>query len=761
MTRTLRGAWSRRGTLLPLFLLTAVVVAGLVTVIGLADQGGTSRAAAVPLLLLGLVAVPATGRQLAAVRRNEIALARLRGVTGGQLHAVLAVEPLMVLLAGALAGLAAGAALAWLAGRAWVGTGSASVGLGALPAVAGVVGIGLVAVLAGMAGALREPLSRQVSVAERPRAASTAALFGSVLLIVAAVVAAYRAGVADAEDPGWVVLAGPALVGLAVGQLVVWALQLSARASVAWSGRASLPRFLAARRLARTAGSATPVRLVVAAAVLGAVSLTGAQQVGDWAADTARIRAGAPLQVPLDDDVQGALALAEGLDPDGRYLMAAAVVPGSGTVTERRAYLDTARYDAVVGDFLAGTPAAGIAGQLDRLTDAEGAALARGDTVRVSVRGVSARREGRLRPRVTVDYHNDAGEQSSVALRLSLGPSGGEVSASARLPDCAAGCTLAGLRLDRSPGDAVLPWILTGLEFAGTDALSMSWRATTPGELGVSGGPVTVDDGLLMTPTERAQQAVPQSGGPRTPVLATHSARWDGAPMVDSPGGDERPAEVLARLPALPLVEADGLLADLPLTAAGAPPTVPAAEVMVLAAADTPRDVLARLASADGTGDPTTLADWEAVTDRATGAGQARVYALVAGFCLAVALLVAGAAVARQRAAHREEAAALRAVGVPLRQVRRSGWFETAVLAAVASVGAVVGGLLAVRLLLGELSLVTVPPYAVPLDVGVAPVPLGLAAAAAALAVLGVTGRAGAVPADQSRPAILREEALP
>ena len=64
MNRTLRGAWSRRGTLLPLLLLTVVVVAGAVTVLGFADRAGTSPRLAVPLLLLGAVAVPATGREL-------------------------------------------------------------------------------------------------------------------------------------------------------------------------------------------------------------------------------------------------------------------------------------------------------------------------------------------------------------------------------------------------------------------------------------------------------------------------------------------------------------------------------------------------------------------------------------------------------------------------------------------------------------------------------------------------------------------------
>ncbi|HET8959137.1 ABC transporter permease, partial [Nocardioides sp.] len=355
MNRTLRGVWARRGTLLPLLLLTAVVVAGVVAVVALAAGSRTSAAVAVPLLALGLVAVPTSGRELAATRRREIAVARLRGVTSGQLAATLAVEPLLVLLVGSAAGTVVGALVAAAADRLWVGAES-SLGLNVLPAVAMIVVVGLTAVLVGMAGALREPLADQVSVAERPRAASTAALFGSVLVLVAAVVATYRSSVVDAADPGWVVLAGPALVGLALGQITVWVVRLLAAAGVRWTSSSSLPGFLATRRLARMAEAASPIRLVVAATVVAAVSLTGAQQVGQWSEATARMRVGAPYRIALEDtDATDALRLTRDLDPDGAWLMAATVVPDEGSVPARRAFLDVSRYDAVIGDFYSGT----------------------------------------------------------------------------------------------------------------------------------------------------------------------------------------------------------------------------------------------------------------------------------------------------------------------------------------------------------------------------------------------------------------------
>src|SRR5690242_16250650 len=198
MSRTLRGAWSRRGTLLPLLLLTVVVVAGTVTVIGFADRAGTSAMLCVPLLLLGLVAVPTTGRELATARRGEIALARLRGLQGLQLYRLLAGEPFLVLLLGGLVGLVLGGLGSLLATAAWVGGGAALPGPNAVLAGVAVVLVGLVAVLVGMAGALREPLAGQVSTATRPRAASVGALFLDVLVVIAAVVAAYRSSVSGA-----------------------------------------------------------------------------------------------------------------------------------------------------------------------------------------------------------------------------------------------------------------------------------------------------------------------------------------------------------------------------------------------------------------------------------------------------------------------------------------------------------------------------------------------------------------------------------
>ena len=360
MIRTLRGAWSRRWTLLPLLLLTSVVVAGTVTVISFAEAAGTSPLLAVPLLLLGVVAVPGTARELAIARREEVALARLRGLEGGELSSLLTAEPLIVLVLGGVGrygarrGRRPGGG-----GRLGRGRRRRGLTLTAVLAVLAIVAVGLVALVVGMVGSLNEPLVQQVSISARPRSSSAFAIFGSVLVIVAAVVASYRSSVSS-DDPDWVVLAGPALVGIAVGQVVVWLLRALARVAVPATARRGLGGFLAVRRLARVVDAVTPVRLLVAAAVVAALAVTGADQVGDWTDDTARLRAGAPLQVRLDVDAPAALRLTREVDPDGEYLMAAVLVPGTGAIPNRRAFLDTERFDAVLGDFYAGTPADGI-----------------------------------------------------------------------------------------------------------------------------------------------------------------------------------------------------------------------------------------------------------------------------------------------------------------------------------------------------------------------------------------------------------------
>ncbi|HEX8781192.1 MAG TPA: FtsX-like permease family protein, partial [Nocardioides sp.] len=199
MTRALRGAWSRRGVLATLAVMTLAVVAGAATVIGFAETAGTSRLLAAPLLLLGAVAVPAVGRELATARREEIGLARLRGIHGGRLVAVLLGEPATVILLGALLGLGLAALLVPLVTSGWLDEAGTAWTPAVLATAAGSAVAGLVAVLVGAWGPLREPLATQVSTTPRPRRATTFAIFLSLLALSGAAVAVYRSRVVDGQ----------------------------------------------------------------------------------------------------------------------------------------------------------------------------------------------------------------------------------------------------------------------------------------------------------------------------------------------------------------------------------------------------------------------------------------------------------------------------------------------------------------------------------------------------------------------------------
>jgi hypothetical protein len=240
------------------------------------------------------------------------------------------------------------------------------------------------------------------------------------------------------------------------------------------------------------------------------------------------------------------------------------------------------------------------------------------------------------------------------------------------------------------------------------------------------------------------------------PFIATRTATWDGVREIETPGGAERRGPLVARAAVLPFVLGDGLLADLPTSLTDDPPTVPAAVVMVLAAADTPPALLRQVTDAVGSG-PRTLTDFQHATDRRVGALQAGVYALMALFCLLVALLVLAVAVTRQRAAYTREVAVLRLLGLPADRVRSTGRLELVSLACAVVAATVVGVMLGVRFLIRHLPVVHVPEHGVRLVMGLAWEPLLLAGVAAAFTVLVVGWRSRHTGTRESRPAVMRE----
>ena len=474
MTRATRGARSRRGTLLTLVAMTAVVTAGVVTVLGFADvlrdwsagSGGDedevisiSRWLALPLLVIGGVAVPAVGHELSIARREEVGLARLRGVHGVRMVVFLLAEPLLAVVTGAVAGLALGIAGTWLTARWWL----SEAGVGASRRTRWLrpgwcSSSPWRAVSVGMLAASREPLSDQVSIAATVasrRAASS--LFGSVLVLAAAGLAVYRSG--REGDPDLLVLAGPALVGLAAGQLTVWLLRGVAGLAQARTSGSALPAFLATRRVGRGADRghvAAPARRRGRRRHPGGDRRRGRVRRGPTTPPASP--AARRYRVDVDPAAQEASAIAEELDPQSRWL-APAVLVADDSPTRRRAFVDTSRFEQIVGDFYAGTPAADVTDDLaDLRTEPRPAAV--GDRITVAADAFPARVPGTGPQAVgalelALEYVTVTGSPGTAILRLLGSDEGGQVSASQDVEECQEGCVVK--RLTAS----------TGVEFQG------------------------------------------------------------------------------------------------------------------------------------------------------------------------------------------------------------------------------------------------------------------------------------------------------
>lgn len=785
MSRVLRGAWSRRGPLLTLVAMTTVVVGGAVAVLRFAEAAGLSRALTAPLLLLGAVAVPSIGAQLAVARREEVGLARLRGIHGARLWRFLLLEPLLAILLGVAAGLALGAVLARVSTSAWLGDAATPLSPAAVLGAVAIGAVGLLIVVLGTVGALREPLAVQVATRRRPQRATTLAVFLTVLVIVAAAVAAYRSRMPSSGQPDLIVLLGPALVGLALGQVAVWVVRGAARAATGPTSRRGMGAFLATRRLARADDLVSPLRLVVAAAVVGTLALTGSAAVAGWSATQARIESPGPVSVDFEDNAFGALALTRELDPAGDHLMATAVVPSEDRLAERRAYADTARWDSVVGDFYDGTRLEAAAGAVERLVPAE-AAQAWAPARDLTVRGTAIDKAPLGRPGpagvpvasglvVEVSYVGADNSGGSASVELDLPRPGSRDERSTAVDGCRQACQVTAISVSRvvPAGDRWVTWddsafttLLERVRFGSVELTDLTWapdeqrlEAGTHNRWGPSASteqPFLVNrpDGLQVRPLPEGETPfVLAAAGEQLPVLVA----GDSSEATLDLGGAERPTQVVGEADVLPLVGAEGRLADLPASALGSGSTVPGARVSVVVAPGAPPGLVDQLEQAAGSS-ARSFDDVQRALRERTGAAQSRAYALTAAACALVALLALAAGVARHVRDYRTDVASLRVLGIGLATNRRAGRVELVSLTLLVSLAVALGGWLAVTLLLGGLPLVSPPAAALTVDTGAQLWPLVVPAGLAALAVVLVGGRARAVRPASTRPSLLREE---
>ena len=695
--RTLRAVAARGGSWALLVAVVAVGVSGAIVVAAAQDARG---ATSLPLLLVLALVVANVSTELARRRRAEVSLVRVRGAYGPWLLSSVAGQSLLAVLAGLLAGLAIGSvALQTLHGR-WD-----------VPPLVGGREIGYALLVAGLAavpavGAAAAVASEPLAVALRRSAWSGptgrwafAGLVAGIAVALAAVLSVYRA---DTDDPGTLVLAGPGLIGVAVGQVVVW-LHRAVGRRAGTASRSSLGLLLGLRR-ALAADHANGIRALVAAGCVAAAALCAVTATDDWADETARIGSGAPLRLAMPDaSALQTLQLTEQVDPDGRWLMAAALNDQRVEPEHRIAWLDLERYDRVAGAHLAGTKG-DVADHVDRLRDAPRVAPVTGDRFEVTTN---------LFPvSIRIDYLDDDGVVSSAALAET---------GSAPVDDCSSSCVVLGVEADQDV-------TISELRLGSTDLLPA-----------FGDGPITLTAADVVRPLDAT---APE------PVV---SAGVAALPTVEGIGGSSRDTIAVAEQDAVPLLYGAGAVADLRVGLAGAGGSIPAVSPVVLARADTPQDVLDALVAA-GAGKPR---DWQPATRELSRRelAEERVgrVTLVVSVLLGALVLLAGRR--RRTAAAVRERAALRLVGVPRAVGRRAGRVEAALLALVVGVPTYLAAWLATTTVVDGAGLVVADSTGLPFGTVVAPALIGSAAAVTAVAVVvglvlvRVAARRGSEPA--------------
>jgi hypothetical protein len=699
----LRGIRAHLLASLATLVLAFVVSAGAVGVVGASRVGHTPGAVAAMLGLYGAVALAEQAARAVVDRSHDIALARLRGRHGSGLVSFAAAPLLTVSLAGILTGSVVGTWLADRIARHWgiaysVDTREVLVAVGIL--LGAWVTIGVVS-----AAVIRRPLVEALSVNPRRHAGSGITTFLELLVVVGACLAVYEAHRSEAS---WVPVIAPALVALAAGQLVMWALTLTPRL-----GRRLGPS-LTSRRLRRDPGPGSVVRVLVAAAVLLAVTLTGGRAAADWRDDTGRLQAGGPLVVAFPDGALRAYAAAHDADPQGKWLMAAVSVDDLDP-TFRRVFVDSSRWGTVVGDFYSGTSAAGASADMARLADQDQPLIVRSDAVSVDVTSVAG-----APGTVTVVVLSDAGFLHTARVEVTA-----PGVATGTLGPCAVGCavvsvTLTGGAFDVAGVTAGGPRLLGHTSYAGGAAL----HALTAGRHSVAAQALT------------------------TPALA-RSADVRG---VD---GTTVPVRVLGTVDAVPFLGRSGALLDLGRVLLGAVGTIAGAQPVVVARADTPASVLARLRQ-DGDGRTST---YSTVADRLDSTPQARADSLAMLLAIGVGLVALTHLLAwlvGQLGGRRAEVAGLRAAGIRPGAVRRAYVTEAVVLAALVLVAAAVAAAATTIPLLKPMELVGGWAKAPALRLEVRPVTLATVVVGVALATAAICAWAFTRFGRGARPAALR-----
>jgi putative ABC transport system permease protein len=739
---TIRGIRARSGQSLALFAVGALTMAGCIVAVGYSRETHVSVGSAGAFLLLAVVALAGQGAASVRARRSEIALAQLRGSHGLTLLRRAIIEPSVILLAAAAAGIAIGRFVARTAVHRWVGEGATlEMTTAEWAAAATVLVVSLVVVVVVSWHTTYEPLTAKLAGLDRPRPTTAAGLLLGLLAITGALVSVYQARQLGARHADWVSSLSPALVGLAAGQIGIWAVAILSQLAMGLPRlNRSLAWFLTLRRLTRRTDSTALIRIVVAAVVVAGVAASAWLGSGAWRDQTARMEAGGSVAFEVPTGGFQAYAASHQADPQGRWLMAISASPDPSGSSYRDVFVDTPRWDRVVGAFYGSTPVAAVSNGIGALLPATALRPARGTTFSVTFTARSVSRAWPTRKlehitdaqaafgfaplQFTISYVDSQGDGRSLQVPESPGrrPTPvrpGVVGYSAVLPGCARACALDSVRVQGLTHQT--PLHLTNMSFADEHLLPAggSGMVLPTQSTGLRAVPSTDGLDLWLTAPYVSNVLLEVRPGPLPAALVTPGLRLertDGQPQAYGPDGDPHPVRIAGQVPALPLLGRSGLLLDLGTALRGAGGQLPDTESLVIARADTPVRVLHELMSTGAVGRKLTFGQVLADIERTRTAQGAVLYGLIAVFGLLIAAASVVSSTVEQRQERRVEAASLRVVGVDVGDVAGGYRAEAEGLGAAVAVVAGVAVWIGCRALLPVLPLVEPGRFGLPFD---------------------------------------------
>jgi putative ABC transport system permease protein len=677
----------------------------------LLNRRGVTRSTVEPAVLsLILVALVLLSRLLSAamtLRRGELALASLRGYGRRQLWFLGMLEPLLILAIAAPVGVVLGIVGSRVLARRWLVPGlPVPFILASALAVLGVVAVTAVVAAVVVRDAVSEPLSAQIAGVRRPTKAGKAVVVLRLALIaVAAAALVTAASRTHPQKPDATDLALPILLAVAAGLLVGLLVLGFASLWLRWSARRRALSSYVAARTVRRRREGTMVILPVTAALTVAVFAVGVSQAAaTWRSSAAATEVGAPLSYSTKLTLTRAVGLTHQLDPQGRWLMAAAQdFPNADEVestTKPRVVVDSPRLARVASWPSQWTPGRSAADIARAIGPSRGPIMIRGSSLTLTVdNGVQG---GYSSLGATVNVLDDDG-----GLRqIQVGPfPHGQSTKTRHLRSCATGCTL------------------ESISFGGPDALVEAMHGTaTISSFAVDGKPVAgvLDQGWQPQPsqivnTKTAVQKVSMNGGRMTITVSANGPQsYAGVTPTDIPAvvpvlfgrllpetstlptgasGLFRVQPAGAPAESVPFRGPSGVLIDFTAFVRYASQQNSNTLVYIWARSDTPQRILGELA-ARGLSNPTTQTQTRHLLDEDAFALALRLYTVVTALVILLALAGLAANLAVQLPARRRDAASLRVVGVKRRSVMVGVVAEfVVVLGAAALAGVAAGGI--------------------------------------------------------------------